>query len=246
MKTWIGWLALMWPMWAPAQILTVSAAASLTDAFKAIAPRFEASHPGNRLRLNFAASGLLLQQIAQGAPVDVFASADAATMDRAAAQKLIVRDTRRNFASNALVLVCLAEGTPTVQALADLADGRVKRVAVGKPASVPAGRYTQQALESAHLLPGLNAKLVFADNVRQVLDYVQRGEVDAGFVYRSDAELWPGKLRIVATVGGHDPIAYPVAVVSDSRQGLLAREFVAFLDSAEVRSILSRHGFSTP
>ncbi|KQY81564.1 molybdate ABC transporter substrate-binding protein [Pelomonas sp. Root1444] len=232
------------PWLASAQQLTVSAAASLTDAFKAIAPRFEAARPGATVRFNFAASGVLLQQIAQGAPVDVFASADQETMDRAAAQKLVAAGTRRDFAANSLVLVTPPGGA--VASMRDLAGAGVKRIAIGKPASVPVGRYTQQALENARLWAGLQPKLVFADNVRQVLDYVSRGEVEAGFVYRTDAELARGKVGIAMTVAGHAPVSYPAAVVADSRQAALARDFVAFLGAAEAQGILAKHGFDRP
>jgi molybdate transport system substrate-binding protein len=244
MKRLLSALGLTLPLLASAQQLTVSAAASLTDAFKEIAPRFEAAKPGTTVRFNFAASGVLLQQIAQGAPVDVFASADQETMDRGAAQKLVAAGTRRDFASNSLVLIAPA-GSPLMK-LADLAQADVKRIAIGKVASVPVGRYTQQALESAQLWAGLQPKLVFADNVRQVLDYVSRGEVEAGFVYRTDAELAKGKVGIAMTVGGHAPVTYPAAAVADSRQAALARDFVAFLGSAEAQAILARHGFGKP
>ncbi|MFG6463937.1 molybdate ABC transporter substrate-binding protein [Roseateles sp. DXS20W] len=244
MKRLMAALACSLPLLAAAQQLTVSAAASLTDAFKAIGARFEAAKPGVTVRFNFAASGVLVQQIAQGAPVDVFASADQDTMDRAAAQKLIAADTRRDVAANALVLVVPADSA--VQRVADLSGPAVKRIAVGKVASVPVGRYTQQALGSAQLWSALSPKLVFADNVRQVLDYVARGEVEAGFVYRTDAGIAKDKLRVAATVGGHTPITYPAAVVADSRQPALAREFVAFLGSAEAQAILARHGFVKP
>lgn len=232
------------PLLASAQQLTVSAAASLTDAFKEIAPRFEAAKPGTTVRFNFAASGVLLQQIAQGAPVDVFASADQETMNRAAEQKLITADARRDFASNALVLVTPPGGA--VKSVRNLALADVKRIAVGKVASVPVGRYTQQALESAQLWAPLQPKLVFADNVRQVLDYVSRGEVEAGFVYRTDAELAKGKVVIAMTVGGHAPVTYPAAVVADSRQMALARSFVTFLSGSEAQAILVKYGFGRP
>lgn len=244
MKRFLLALSLALPVLAGAQQLTVSAATSLTDAFKEIAPRFEAGKPGATLRFNFAASGVLLQQIVQGAPVDVFASADGDTMNRAAAGKLIAADTRRDFAANTLVLV--TPPVSTVKALGDLAKPDVKRIAIGKVASVPVGRYTQQALESAQLWAALQPKLVFADNVRQVLDYVSRGEVEAGFVYRTDAELAQGKVRIAMTVGGHAPVTYPAAVVADSRQAALARDFVNFLCGNEAQAILAKYGFGKP
>lgn len=244
MRRLLAALACSLPLLAGAQQLTVSAAASLTEAFKDIGPRFEAARPGVTVRFNFAASGVLVQQIVQGAPVDVFASADQDTMDRGVAQKAIAADTRRDFASNALVLVTPADGA--VQRVADLALPAVQRIAVGKVASVPVGRYTQQALGSAQLWSALSPKLVFADNVRQVLDYVARGEVEAGFVYRTDAAIAGSKVRVAATLGGHTPITYPAAVVADSRQPALARDFVAFLGSAEAQAILAKYGFGKP
>lgn len=246
MKRLLAALAVTLPLLACAQPLTVSAAASLTDAFKEVGAKFEAARPGATVRFNFAASGVLLQQIAQGAPADVFASADQDTMNRGAEQKLIATDTRRDFAANSLVLITPAQGGPAVGALADLGKADVRRIAVGKIASVPVGRYTQQALESVQLWAPLQPKLVFADNVRQVLDYVSRGEVEAGFVYRTDAELAKGKVSIALTVGGHAPVTYPAAVVADSRQAALARDFVNFLGSAEAQAILAKYGFGKP
>ncbi len=210
--------ALLLPWAACAQQLTVSAAASLTDAFKELGPRFEASKPGATVvRFNFAGSGVLLQQLVQGAPVDVFASADQATMDRAAVQKTVDPATRVNFASNALVLIEPAQGGPGVKSLQDLAGPGVKRIAVGKVATVPVGRYTQQALTAANLWTPLEPKFVQADSVRQVLDYVARGEADAGFVYRTDAAIMGDKVKIVLTPSGNSP------VTTDAAQQLLAR-----------------------
>jgi molybdate transport system substrate-binding protein len=231
---------------ARAEPLTVSAAASLSEAFREIATRFEAARPGVTVRLNLGASGILLQQIAQGAPVDVFASADQETLQRAQDQKLIDADTRRNFAANVLVLVEPAAGGARLQSLQDLARPAVRRIAVGKPATVPAGRYSRSVLEAAGLLAGVESRLVPADSVRQVLDYVARGEVEAGFVYRTDAATMPERVRVVQTLGGHAPITYPAAVVSDSRHKPLAREFVQFLQGDVAQKILTRHGFARP
>jgi len=234
------------PLGARAAELTVSAAASLTNAFKDLAGRFEHGHPGTTLRLNFGASGTLLQQMVHGAPVDVFASADQETMDKAAAQGLIDTATRRDFAGNGLVLIVPLQGGPPPASLQDLAAAPVRRIAVGKTATVPAGRYTRQALEAAGLWDALQPKFVPADSVRQVLDYVARGEVDAGFVYRTDAAVMRDRARTALTVAGHAPISYPVAVAADSRQPALARQFLEFLASAPARGILDRYGFGTP
>jgi molybdate transport system substrate-binding protein len=232
------------PLAASAQGLTVSAAASLTEAFKAIGARFDAAK-GSQTRFNFAASGVLVQQIVQGAPADVFASADQATMDRGVQAGVIDTATRRDFAANTLVLIAPPGGGPLAR-LEDLTGPAVRRVAVGKPATVPVGRYTREALDSARLWAAVEPRVVPADSVRQVLDYVARGEVDAGFVYRTDAELMADKVRVVATVGGHAPVTYPVAVVRDSRQPALARAFVEYLGGPEAQAILARHGFSRP
>jgi molybdate transport system substrate-binding protein len=228
------------PLMAAAQQLTVSAAASLTDAFREIGTRFEAGKPGTTVRFNFAASGVLIQQILQGAPVDLFASADQETMDRGVKEKVLDAATRRDFTSNSLVLITPASGAPALSRIADLTRPEVKRVAIGKLATVPVGRYTKQSLEAAKVWEAVEPKFVFADSVRQVLDYVARGEVEAGFVYRTDAELMKDKVRVVLTARDHAPV---VAVVTDSKQPALAREFVTFLFSTEARAILGRYGF---
>jgi len=239
-------LALAQPLAAQAQQqLTISAAASLGEAFREIGKGFEAAHLGVSLRFNFAASGVLVQQLGQGAPVDVLACADQDSMDRAQSQQLIAPATRRDFTANSLVLIA-ATDAPALKSLVDLQQPGVQRIAIGKPASVPAGRYATQALQAAKLWEPLSPKLVQADSVRQALDYVARGEAQAGFVYRSDALLMPDKARIVLTVEGHDPVRYPAAVVRDSKQQALAGEFVAHLQSAEAQKILQAKGFAKP
>ena len=239
-------LLLLLPFAVGAQQITVSTAASLTDAFKALGPKFEASQPGTTVRFNFAASGVLLQQISQGAPVDVFVSADQETMDRAAAQKLVDTASRKNFVSNSLVLIEPAKEGTGIQSLQDLAKPAVRRIAIGKPATVPAGRYTRQVLEGAKLWTPLEPKFVQADSVRQVLDYVGRGEVEAGFVYRTDATLLGDKLKIVLTPANHTPVTYPIAVVSDSKQKAAAQNFIAFLFTDAAQQVLTRYGFGKP
>jgi len=239
-------LALALPLAPHAEELTVSAAASLTNAFTELGKQFEARSPGNTVRLNFAASGTLLQQMSQGAPVDVFASADQATMDKAVSQKLIDTATRRDFVTNSLVLITPTQGGPEIKTLQDLSGAPVKRIAVGKVATVPVGRYTQEALEKANLWTALEPKFVQADSVRQVLDYVSRGEVDAGFVYRTDAAVMQDKVRIALTAGGHTPVSYPIAVLADSQHKALAGQFVDFLATPPARQVLERYGFGQP
>jgi molybdate transport system substrate-binding protein len=228
------------------QELTVSAAASLTNALPEIGKVFEKQHPGIKIIYNFAASGPLLQQIAQGAPVDVFASADQKTMNQAEEKKLIVPATRKNFVSNRLVLIVPMDSKLTVSGLKDLTGPQVKRVAVGNPATVPAGRYTKEALEKAGLWDKLSPKFILAESVRQVLDYVSRGEVDTGFVYSTDAAIAKGKVKVIQTVTEHAPILYPIAVIGSTGKQALAQSFVDFVLSPPAQEIFSKFGFGKP
>jgi molybdate transport system substrate-binding protein len=234
------------PAWAGAQQITVSAAASLTNVLKPLGTQFEAAKPGAKVVFNFAASGVLIQQIAQGAPVDVFISADEETMERGISQKLLDAASRRDIASNQVVLIVPATGGAPVNKLADLATEPVKRIAVGKLATVPVGRYTQQALQAAKLWEPLTPKFVYADSVRQALDYVARGEVEAGFVYATDAALMPGKVKQVMRVDGHDPVRYPAALTSEGKQKALAAEFLAYLLGKPAQDVLGQAGFGKP
>jgi len=230
---------------ARAADLTVSAAASLTDAFRELAAVFESRNPGTKVLLNFGASEALLAQIAKGAPVDVFASADEETMDRAAEQNLLLGGSRRDFAGNSLVVVT-PPGGPALARLAELSPPRIARIALGNPASVPAGRYARAALEAAGLWSRLEPKFVFAQNVRQALDYVARGEVDAGFVYATDARAQAGKLKVAFEVTAPTPVRYPIAVIAGTSQGDAARRFTEVVLSPQGQAALQRYGFSRP
>ena len=231
---------------AKAQELTVSAAASLGNAMRDIGSAYQATHAGVKLNFNFAASGALLAQLQQGAPVDVFASADLETMDRADAAKLTRPETRVNFAVNELVLVSPLAQPPKARTLADLAGAGVRRIAVGTPSSVPAGRYAQAALEAQGLWSAVSPKLVFADNVRQALNYVSRAEVDAGLVYRTDALIDKAQVRVDAVVPTVQPVRYPIAVVAASANAAAAAEFVRFVAGPPGQAVLARHGFRAP
>jgi molybdate transport system substrate-binding protein len=229
---------------AAAADLTVSAAASLTNAFQEIGTGFEAANPGTKVQFNFAASGPLLQQIARGAPVDVFASADQETMNQAEQHKLIRPGTRADFVSNSLVVIGPFD-KPPAKSLADLAGPTFRQVAIGVPASVPVGRYTKAVLEKAGLWPQIEAKMIGAQTVRQVLDYVARGEVDAGFVYSTDAALMPDKVKMAFIVPTEQPVTYPIAVVAASSNGA-AERFVAYVNSPPAQAVLARFGFARP
>ena len=230
---------------ARADELVISAAASLTNALRDLAPLFEAANPGTRLQFNFGASNALLQQIAKGAPVDVFVSADQETMDLAQTQGLVRAAQRRNVVSNRLVVVVPSGSTRTPRALSDLAQPGVQRIAIGLPA-VPVGRYTRGVLETAGLWAAIEPKVIGAQNVRQALDYVARAEVDAGFVYATDAALMPGKVKVALTVANTTPILYPAAPVAASPNAAEAQRFVAFLVSPAAQAGLAKFGFGRP
>lgn len=231
---------------AQAADLHVSAASSLSNAFRDIATRYETQHTGTRVLLNFGASGALLQQMARGAPVDVLASADVETMDAAEKQGLIARAGRRNFARNSLVVIVPHDSRLAPARLQDLVQPAVQKIAIGNPASVPVGRYTQHALEAAKLWPAISAKAIHTQNVRQSLDYVARGEVDAGFVYGTDAALMQDKVRVAFTVPLDRPISYPVAPGAGAADPLEAQRFVEFVLSPAGQAVLARYGFQRP
>jgi molybdate transport system substrate-binding protein len=231
---------------AQAADLTVSAAASLTQAFKDIAPLFETAHPGTRLQLNFGASGALLAQIAKGAPVDVFVSADQETMDQAQAKGLVQPGQRRDMVSNSLVVIVPASATKVPAALADLAQPAFARIAIGQPASVPVGRYTKGALEAAKLWSTIEPKTIGASSVRQALDYVARAEVDAGFVYATDAAVMPDKVKVAFAVPTTRPILYPAAVLADAPHRAEAVKLMDFLFKPSAQAALSKYGFGKP
>ena len=228
----------------PSTVLTVSAAASLREVVAELGVRFEKAHPGVEVRANFGASGALRRQIEHGAPVDVFVSAAEGPMDELERAGLIEPRTRRPVAGNELVLVVPASGGSPARSFADLARPEVRRVALGAPASVPAGDYADQVLRALGIADAVRAKAVYAQSVRQVLAYVESGNVDAGVVYRTDARI-SRRVRVAAPAppGSHAPITYSAAVVSRTGRPEAAQAFVAFLLGDAGREALSRHGF---
>lgn len=231
---------------ARADDLVVSAASSLTNAFQSIAKGYEAAHPGTHVVLNFASSDTLLRQIVNGAPADVYASADQVAMDHAQSQGAIVPGTRVDFAGNQLVVIVPVGTRTRVAALGDLTDPEFLRIAWGDPASVPVGRYTQRVLQDAGLAARLAPRAVLAQNVRQCLDYVERDEVDAGFVYATDAAIAGSKVKVALRLPSPTPITYPIAIVVGSRHATQARAFIDYVRSAAGQRQLANYGFLAP
>jgi len=231
---------------APSRDLTVSAAASLTEAFTELAKHYEEKHPETRVHLNFGASGSLVQQIIRGAPVDVFASADQETMGRAQSEGLVLADTRHDFAVNSLVVIVPTDSKSTPTTLRDLEQASIQRIAMGSPATVPAGRYAQQAMQEGGVWSALSTKVIHTQNVRQALDYVARGEVDAAFVYTTDVKARRESVNLAFAVPLSTAIRYPIAPISGAKQPEEAARFVSFVRSEQGQAIMRRYGFLSP
>ena len=231
-----------------AQELTLSVAVSMKEAAEEAGRLFVKAHPGVRLRYNFWASGALQKQIEAGAPVDVFVSAASRQMDELEAGRHVIGATRRAFASNVLVAVAPADSALDLRRPAALADPKVTRIALGNPKTVPVGQYAEESLRALGLWDRVRAKVVFAENVRQVLDYVRRGEVDVGFVYATDAAARAAGVKEVfrPSEETYGPVVYPAAVVAGSRHVALATAFVELLVSREGQAVLRRLGFQPP
>ncbi len=225
--------------------MTISAAISLKNAFEEIGKTFMEKHPGVKLLFNFGASGDLVRQIEAGAPVDIFASAAQKDMDDIDRKGLLAANSKKNFTGNTVVLVKPVNSTITLGSLKDLQKGEVKKIAIGNPKTVPAGRYAEEALKHFNLWNAVKDKLIFAENVRQVLDYVARGEVDAGLVYSTDAMVRIREVDIVVKLpdGSHQPVVYPIGVIKGTKVGTLSRAFVDLVISAEGQRILNKYGF---
>ena len=235
------WMGSATPLFAVE--LNIFAAASLSDALKEIATTY-APASGDKLVLNLAASSALARQIQEGAPADVFFSADEARMDDLARAGLLAEGTRRTLVGNTLVIVVNAEGGAAVSAPADLGKPFVGRLALAEPQTVPAGIYAKANLQKAGLWSQVIDKTVPTENVRACLAAVEAGNADAGIVYKTDA-LISKKVRIAFAVPAAEgpKISYPVAVLKDAKQAEAARTFAAHLASPEAAAVFAKYGF---
>lgn len=231
---------------AMAAEVMVSAAASLSNAFKDLAVQFEADHPGVEVLTTFGASDVVLQQIIHGAPSDVFASADQTAMDKAVGALAVDPSTRRNFVRNEVVLIVPADNPKHIESVKDLHGDSIKRVAFGNPASVPVGRYAQAALEQSGDWDAVKKHEILGQNVRQVLSYVERGEVDAGFVFATDAAIMKDKVKVVQSVQTPQPVVYPIALVQRDGRSAYAQAFEDFIMSEKGQAVLRQYGFYKP
>ncbi|HEV2488762.1 MAG TPA: molybdate ABC transporter substrate-binding protein [Candidatus Acidoferrales bacterium] len=228
---------------APSMEITVSAAISLKDVLNQIAQLYRAENPETVIHFNLGASGSLQLQIEQGAPVDIFISAAPKQMDALESEGLLLSGTRENLVKNEVVLI-VPRGKTTISSFQDLTHPDVKLIAIGEPQAVPAGKYAQEILAHFGLYALLKPKFVEAQDVRQVLTFVETGNVDAGIVYRTDA-MTSKQVTIVAAApeNSHSPVLYPVAVIKNSQNPSAAKAFVRFLLGAKAGAVFQKYGF---
>jgi len=223
--------------------LLISAAISLKDVMQEFGEEFEKNNINTKIFFNFASSGQLRTQIENGAPVDVFISASTKDMDYLDKKKLIVEKDGKIFAKNKLVLIA-NNRNKDVYSLSDLKSSAIKKIAIGNPDNVPAGKYAEEALAYFKILSGIKEKLVFTENVRQVLNYVSKNEVDAGVVFYTDTKI-DKNVKIIFTFPSeaHKPIIYPIALVKSLKNSTLAKKFIEFVISAQGKKKLKSYGF---
>jgi molybdate transport system substrate-binding protein len=226
--------------------LNISVALSLTDALTEINVLYQKENPHITITPNFASSGTLQKQIEQGAPCDVFISAASTQMDNLAKGSLIVVESRKNLLNNKVVLVVPADSTLGLSSFTDLTREAVQKIAIGDPKSVPAGSYGQQVFDNLGITKAIQSKLIMGSDVRQVLNYVESGEVDAGIVYSTDAAV-SSKIKVVASAPEeiNAKIVYPVAIIKASHNAETAQDYIDFLFSVKAKEIFEKFGFAT-
>ncbi|MDV6377100.1 molybdate ABC transporter substrate-binding protein [Sporosarcina sp. GW1-11] len=224
--------------------LLISAAASLTDALEELKGTFEEEHEGVRLTYNFGSSGKLATNIENGAPSDVFLSASTKDMNALEEKGLIINESRKDFTSNALVLIAPKDSSIEIASFEDIDREALDHIAVGEPESVPVGRYTKETFETLDLWEPLQEKLVLGSDVRQVLTHVEMGNADVGVVYSSDAFISDDVIVLAeSNPEWHEPIVYPGAVVKDSKHREAAQQFLDYVTSDAGIETLQKFGF---
>lgn len=227
------------------QEIIVSVAASLKDSLTELEKTYTQKNPGVKLTFNFGASGTLQQQIEQGAPADLFISAGKSQVEALNQKDLLVKDSEINLLGNDLVLVVSKDNTD-IKSVQDLTQQSVQKISIGTPGSVPAGKYAQESLTNLKLWDTLQPKFVFAKDVTQVLNYVETGNVEAGLVYKSDAQ-GSTKVRIATTVpaDSHKAIVYPAGVVAATKNKQAAEDFLKYVQSPEAQQVFVKYGFQS-
>ena len=222
--------------------INLSVAASLREVITELSGNFSKNNPGTKFQSNFGASGTLAKQIENGAPCDLFFSANLEWVDYLKEKKLIDGNNIATFAFNELVFV----GKPDLKASSLQDVVKLEKIAIGSPKSVPAGDYATQAFKKAGIEKQLEGKLVMARDVRECLMYAERGEVNGAFVYKTDAEQMAKNVKVLFTVpqGLYPRVTYPMALTMTGSKKAEAVAFFKFLQSGEARTVLSRYGFA--
>jgi molybdate transport system substrate-binding protein len=224
--------------------ITVSAAASLQPVLDKLISEFEKKHKDLRVTVNYGGSGALAQQILQGAPVDLFLSASTNNVNQLKEKNLVSKDAL--FLENELVVAVPKEKSSSISDMKDLKGDRVKKIAIGTPNTVPAGQYAKQTLEFLKLWNDLKSKMVYTKDVRQALNYVETGSVDAAFVYKTDVlSSQKVKIAFVMNKKWHDPIDYEMAVIKN-HQEKEAEEFASFLQNKHSQEVFKKYGYLIP
>jgi len=222
--------------------LTISTAASLQDASAELKTIFEKQNQNVTITYNLAASGTLQKQIEEGAPADIFISAGKAQMDALSQKGLIIEESRKDLLGNELVLI--AGKNSKLAKFEELTSASVNKISIGTPETVPAGKYAKETLTTLKIWDQLQPKMVLAKDVRQVLTYVETGNVDAGLVYRTDAVTSSNvKIITAAPAGSSAPIVYPMALIKSTKHQQEAEVFAAFLTSDDAVKVFEKHGF---
>lgn len=224
--------------------LTISAAASLKDAFGDIKKLYKNEKSNVTLNYNFGSSGELMTQIEQGAPADAFISAGTKQMDELKQKGLLIDSTDKNLLKNEVVLVVPKSGS-AVKKFENLTDSSVKKIGLGEPKSVPAGQYGVETLTKMGIYNQIQSKAVYAKDVKQVLAWVESGDADAGIVYTTDAKI-SKKVKVVATANEkyHSPIIYPEAVIKATSNEAAAKAFLKYLSSDSAKKVFKKYGFT--
>jgi molybdate transport system substrate-binding protein len=225
--------------------LLVSAAASLKDVLEDIEGAYKVHKPNTKLIFTLGSSGSLQTQIEEGAPVDLFISAAQKQMDALEEGGLILEDTRKTLLSNEVVLITPKDEDKGINAFEDLSDDNIEKIAIGDPASVPVGQYSEEIFNNLNIYDDIKEKLVLANDVRTVLSWVESGEVDCGIVYATDAYT-SDKVKIIteAPEGSHKEVTYPAAVIKDSKNVDSAKAFLDFLSTDEAKALFEKYGFN--
>jgi molybdate transport system substrate-binding protein len=229
-----------------AATIRVSAAASLMDALRDIAAQYE-TQTNDTILFNFGASNILARQVQEGAPADLFISADEGKMDQLAQRGLIVKRSRRNILSNTLVIIVPRDSALRINSSNDLTNPAIRNLTVAEPQGVPAGIYAKEYLSKLNLWERLEQKIVPTDNVRSALAAVESGNADVGIVYKTDALISHAvRIAYAVPVAEGPKISYPAAVVADSRQKPAAQRFLDYLQGRSARGVFRRYGFLLP